>query len=165
MPESVPECDRNVYPLGLGSKNLLPFLIQARQIREVMGIPARFLPVPHKTTTLSVIREGAEAEGREAVQNLDRQGRVHEVLDRRERIAAIATEDAREKSIDAHADRLTVELQSGTECTYDPRRQQGVSVFREETRSSPRVIDPIHHVPQRSQSCKPGAGHHRENPR
>jgi len=39
------------------------------------------------------------------------------------------------KSIDAPTNRLTVELQNGTERTYDPRRQQGVSVFREETRS------------------------------
>ena len=39
------------------------------------------------------------------------------------------------KSIDAPTNRLTVELQNGTERTYDPRRQQGVSVFREEMRS------------------------------
>jgi hypothetical protein len=31
--------------------------------------------------------------------------------------------------------RLTVEPQDGREQTYDPRRQQGVSVFREEMRS------------------------------
>jgi len=42
---------------------------------------------------------------------------------------------AQVKSIDAPKNRLTVELQDGTERTYDPRRQQGVSVFREETRS------------------------------
>lgn len=42
---------------------------------------------------------------------------------------------ARVKSIDAEANRLTAQLQDGTECTYDPRRQQGVSVFREETRN------------------------------
>ncbi|MGB9205325.1 MAG: MobF family relaxase, partial [Terriglobales bacterium] len=41
-------------------------------------------------------------------------------------------EYARVKSIDAPKNRLTVELQNGTERTYDPRRQQGVSVFREE---------------------------------
>jgi conjugative relaxase-like TrwC/TraI family protein len=39
------------------------------------------------------------------------------------------------KSIDALGNRLTVELRDGTERTYDPRRQQGVSVFREELRS------------------------------
>jgi ATP-dependent exoDNAse (exonuclease V) alpha subunit len=39
------------------------------------------------------------------------------------------------KSIDAPANRLTVGLQDGTERTYDPRRQQGVSVFREELRN------------------------------
>jgi hypothetical protein len=39
------------------------------------------------------------------------------------------------KSIDAPNNRLTVELQDGREQTYDPRRQQGVSVFREEMRS------------------------------
>jgi conjugative relaxase-like TrwC/TraI family protein len=38
------------------------------------------------------------------------------------------------KSIDAPKNRLTVKLQDGTERTYDPRRQQGVSVFREEMR-------------------------------
>ena len=39
------------------------------------------------------------------------------------------------KSIDAPKNQLTVELQNGTERTYDPRRQQGVSVFREEMRN------------------------------
>ncbi len=39
------------------------------------------------------------------------------------------------KSIDALKNRLTVELENGTQRTYDPRRQQGVSVFREEMRS------------------------------
>src|SRR6202522_2155954 len=39
------------------------------------------------------------------------------------------------KSIDAPKNRLTVELRDGTQRTYDPRRQQGVSVFREEMRS------------------------------
>src|SRR5271155_2948987 len=38
-------------------------------------------------------------------------------------------------SKDAPNNRLTVELQDGTQRTYDPRRQQGVSVFREEMRS------------------------------
>jgi len=44
-------------------------------------------------------------------------------------------EYARVKSIDAANNRITVELRDGTERTYDPRRQQGVSVFREEMRS------------------------------
>jgi conjugative relaxase-like TrwC/TraI family protein len=44
-------------------------------------------------------------------------------------------EYAQVKSIDAVANRLTVELMEGTERTYDPRRQQGVSVFHEEMRS------------------------------
>jgi hypothetical protein len=44
-------------------------------------------------------------------------------------------EYARVKSIDALNNRLTVARQDGTERTYDPRRQQGVSVFREEARS------------------------------
>jgi ATP-dependent exoDNAse (exonuclease V) alpha subunit len=39
------------------------------------------------------------------------------------------------KSIDAPNHWLTVQLQGSTERTYDPRRQQGVSVFREEMRS------------------------------
>src|SRR6266851_2247198 len=42
---------------------------------------------------------------------------------------------AQVKSIDAPKNRLTVGLQDGTERSYDPRRQQGVSVFREEMRS------------------------------
>jgi ATP-dependent exoDNAse (exonuclease V) alpha subunit len=42
---------------------------------------------------------------------------------------------AQVKSIDTSGNRLTVQLQDGTERTYDPRRQQGVSVFREELRS------------------------------
>jgi ATP-dependent exoDNAse (exonuclease V) alpha subunit len=44
-------------------------------------------------------------------------------------------EYARVKSINAPNNRLTVERQDGTERTYDPRRQQGVSVFREGMRS------------------------------
>ena len=44
-------------------------------------------------------------------------------------------EYAQVKSIDAPNNRLTVELQDGAQRTYDPRRQQGVSVFREEMRS------------------------------
>jgi conjugative relaxase-like TrwC/TraI family protein len=42
---------------------------------------------------------------------------------------------AQVKRIDAPKNRLTVELQNGTERTYDPRRQQGVSVFREDRRN------------------------------
>ncbi len=41
---------------------------------------------------------------------------------------------AQVKSIDAATNRLTVQLQDGIERTYDPRRQCGVSVFREEIR-------------------------------
>jgi len=44
-------------------------------------------------------------------------------------------EYAQVKSIDAPNNRLTVELRNRTERTYDPRRQQGVAVFREEMRS------------------------------
>src|SRR5271156_915834 len=165
-----------------------------------------------------VVEQLARGEVREAIQNLDRQGRVHEIQDREERIAAIAKEYvkspentlvvspdnrsraeinerihtelqgrgivsgeehsirtlvqrqdltgadrtwverygvgdvlrysrasketgigkgeyAQVKSIDATTNRLTVELQDGRERTYDPRRQRGVSVFREEMRS------------------------------
>jgi hypothetical protein len=165
-----------------------------------------------------VVEQLARGEIHEAIQSLDRQGRVHEMPDRSERIAAIAKEYAnssestlvvspdnrsrveinqcirselqaqgivspngfqvrtlvprqeltgadrtwverynignvlrysrasketgigkgeysRVKSIDAAANRLTVELQNGIERTYDPRRQQGVSVFREEMRA------------------------------
>jgi flagellar biosynthesis GTPase FlhF len=162
-----------------------------------------------------VVEQLARGEVREAVQNLDVQGRVHEIPGREERIAATAREYAkspentlvvspdnrsrmeinerihselrarrvvsseerqvrtlvprqdltgadrtwaeryevgdvlrysrasketgigkgeyaRVKSVDAQANRITVELKDGTERTYDPRRQQGVSVFREE---------------------------------
>ncbi len=165
-----------------------------------------------------VVEQLARGEVREAIQNLDRQGRVHEIQGHDERIAAIAKEYAKSpedtlvispdnrsrieinerihaelqrrglvsneehrirtlvprqdltgadrtwaeryqlgdvlrysrasketgigkgeyaqvKSIDAPRNRLTVVLQDGTERTYDPRRQQGVSVFREEMRS------------------------------
>jgi ATP-dependent exoDNAse (exonuclease V) alpha subunit len=43
-------------------------------------------------------------------------------------------EYARVKEIDAPNNRLTVELRDGTARNYDPRRQQGVSVYREEPR-------------------------------
>ena len=165
-----------------------------------------------------VVEQLARGKVREAIQTLDRQGRVHEIHGRDERIAAIAKEYAKSpentlvvspdnhsraeinerihaelqgrgvvsaeehsirtlvprqeltgadrtwaeryevgdvlryarasketgigkgayaqvKSIDAPRNRLTVELQDGTQRTYDPRRQQGVSVFREEMRS------------------------------
>jgi ATP-dependent exoDNAse (exonuclease V) alpha subunit len=165
-----------------------------------------------------VVEQLARGEVREAIQNLDRQGRVHEIQGHDERIASIAKEYsqlpentlvispdnrsrmeinerihaelqrsglvsneehrirtlvprqdltgadrtwaqryqvgdvlrysrasketgigkgeyAQVKSIDAPRNRLTVELQDGTQRTYDPRRQQGVSVFREEMRS------------------------------
>jgi hypothetical protein len=164
-----------------------------------------------------VVEQLARGEVREAVQSLDLQGRVHEIKDHGERIAAMAKEyakspestlvvspdnrsrteinahihtelqgrgvvDATEhssrvlvprqdmtgadrtwaeryevgdvlrysrasketgigkgaytqvRSIDAAANRLTVQLPDGTERTYDPHRQQGVSVFREEIR-------------------------------
>jgi ATP-dependent exoDNAse (exonuclease V) alpha subunit len=165
-----------------------------------------------------VVEQLARGEVREGIQNLDRQGRVHEIHDHDERIAAIAKEYAKSpentlvvspdnrsrteinerihvelqrgclvsreeyrirtlvprqdltgadrtwaeryevgdvlrysrasketgigkgeyaqvKSIDAANNQLTVELQDRTERTYDPRRQRGVSVFREEMRS------------------------------
>jgi conjugative relaxase-like TrwC/TraI family protein len=165
-----------------------------------------------------VVEQLARGEVREAIENLDRQGRVHEIQGRDERIAAIAKEYAKSpentlvispdnrsrmeinerihaelrrsghvsneeqrirtlvprqdltaadrtwaeryevgnvlrcsrssketcigkgayaqvKSIDAPNNRLTVELQDGAQRTYDPRRQRGVSVFREEIRS------------------------------
>jgi ATP-dependent exoDNAse (exonuclease V) alpha subunit len=161
-----------------------------------------------------VVEQLARGEAREAIQSLDRQGRVHEIQGHDERIAAIAKEFvqspentlvispdnrsrieinerihselqqsglvsneecrirtlvprqdltgaertwaeryevgdvlrysrasketgigkgayAQVKTIDAPKNRLTVELQDGTQRTYDPRRQQGVSVFRE----------------------------------
>jgi ATP-dependent exoDNAse (exonuclease V) alpha subunit len=39
------------------------------------------------------------------------------------------------KCIDGPNNRLTVELKDGTKRTYDPRRQQGVSVYRDEERA------------------------------
>ena len=165
-----------------------------------------------------VVEQLARGEIRDAVLNLDRQGRIHEIPDRLERITAIARdyaqspdrtlvvspdnrsrmeinerihaelqgrgivtksehefrtlvprqdmtgadrtwaeryevgdvlrysrasketgigkgEYAQVKSIDAMANRLTVELRDGTERMYDPRRQQGVTVYREELRA------------------------------
>jgi ATP-dependent exoDNAse (exonuclease V) alpha subunit len=44
-------------------------------------------------------------------------------------------EYARVKSVDAEKNLLTVVRADGSELTYDPRRQQGVSIYREEPRS------------------------------
>ncbi|WP_260741110.1 MobF family relaxase [Tunturiibacter lichenicola] len=44
-------------------------------------------------------------------------------------------EYAKVTEIDAASNRLTVEMKDGTEKSYDPRRQQGVSVYREEERA------------------------------
>jgi conjugative relaxase-like TrwC/TraI family protein len=44
-------------------------------------------------------------------------------------------EYARVSSVDATSNRVTVERKDGSEQTYDPRRQQGVSVYREEERT------------------------------
>jgi conjugative relaxase-like TrwC/TraI family protein len=165
-----------------------------------------------------VVEQLARGEVREAVQGLERQGRVHEIAGREERIAAIAKEYAkspegtlvvspdnrsrveinlairaemqergmvskeehriealvprqdltgpertwaaryefndvvryarasketgiergeyaRVKSVDAEKNLLTVVRADGSELTYDPRRQQGVSVYREEPRN------------------------------
>jgi hypothetical protein len=165
-----------------------------------------------------VVEQLARGEVREAVQDLERQGRVHEIAGREERITAIAKEYAkspegtlvvspdnrsrveinlaihaemqergmvskeehriealvprqdltgpertwaaryefndvlrytrasketgikrgeyaRVKSVDADKNLLTVVRADGSELTYDPRRQQGVSVYREEPRS------------------------------
>ncbi len=194
-----------------------------------------------------VVEQLARGEVREALQNLDRQGRVHEIQGHDERIAAIAKEYSKSpentlvvspdnrsraeinqrihaemqrrglvsnkereiralvprqdltgaertwaeryevgnvlrysrasketgigkgqyaqvKSIDAPKNRLTVELHDGTERTYDPRRQQGVSVFREEMRSfsvGDRI--PVHRAGQRTESCEPRIGDHRKH--
>jgi len=164
-----------------------------------------------------VVQELARGNVREAINNLDQQGRVHEIRGHEERISAIAKEYAKSpentlvvspdnrsrmelnesihaelqgkgrvsceehpirtlvprqeltgadrtwaakyevgdilrysrasketaiakgqyaqvRSIDAASNRLTVRLQDGTERAYDPRRQRGVSVFREEVR-------------------------------
>jgi conjugative relaxase-like TrwC/TraI family protein len=44
-------------------------------------------------------------------------------------------EYARVSAVDAASNRLTVQRKDGSEQTYDPRRQQGVSVYREEERA------------------------------
>ena len=165
-----------------------------------------------------VVQQLARGDVREAINNLDQQGRVHEVRGHEERISAIAKEYAKSpentlvvspdnrsrveineriraelqgkglvrseehpirtlvprqeltgadrtwaakyevgdilrysrasketgigkgqyaqvRSIDAASNRLTVRLQDGTERTYDPRRQRGVSVFRQQIRN------------------------------
>ncbi len=175
--------------------------------------------VRQKTPELKqVVEQLARGEVREAVQGLERQGRVHEIAGRDERITAIAKEYAkspegtlvvspdnrsrveineriraemqergsvskdehriealvprqdltgpertwaaryefndvvryarasketgmerggyaRVKSVDAEKNLLTVVRADGSQLTYDPRRQQGVSVYREEPRS------------------------------
>ena len=45
------------------------------------------------------------------------------------------------KGVDAPHNRLTVKREDRTERTYDPRRQQGVSVYREEMRNFPVGIE------------------------
>jgi ATP-dependent exoDNAse (exonuclease V) alpha subunit len=165
-----------------------------------------------------VVEQLARGQVHEAVENLDRQGRVHEIADRDRRIAAIAKEyanspeqtlvvspDNRSRTeinelihaelqgrgivrngehqvrtlvprqdmtgadrtwaeryevgevlrysrasketgigrgeyarvtvIDTASNRITVEMPSGVEHTYDPRRQQGVTVYREAVRA------------------------------
>jgi ATP-dependent exoDNAse (exonuclease V) alpha subunit len=165
-----------------------------------------------------VVEQLARGHVQEAIQNLDQQGRVHEVPGHEERISAIAKEYARSpentlvvspdnrsrmeinerihgelerkglvsgeehairtlvprqeltgadrtwaaryevgnilrysrasketgigkgqyaqvRSIDDASNRLTVRLQDGMDRTYDPRRQRGVTVYREETRN------------------------------
>jgi hypothetical protein len=65
------------------------------------------------------------------------------------------------KSIDAPNNRLTVELQDGREQTYDPRRQQGVSVFERRCGVfSGGRPHPVLRAGQRPQSCEPRVGHH-----
>src|SRR5271163_2809319 len=44
-------------------------------------------------------------------------------------------EYARVSAVDASTNRLTIERTDGSERTYDPRRQQGVSVYREDGRT------------------------------
>lgn len=62
-------------------------------------------------------------------------------------------EYARVRSIDAAANRLTVQLRDGSERTYDPRRQQGVSVYREEGRQfSTATASSSPHLPMRLRS-------------
>src|ERR1700687_1386936 len=193
-----------------------------------------------------VVEQLARGEVREAIQNLDRQGRVHEIQGHNDRIAAIAKEYAKSpentlvispdnrsrieinerihselqrggivsneehrirtlvprqdltgadrtwaeryeagevlryshasketgigkgeyaqvKSIDAPNNRLTVERQDGTERTYDPRRQQGVSVFpRGDAEFFSGRPHPIHRAGQRTESCQPRVGNNRE---
>jgi len=63
---------------------------------------------------------------------------------------------AQVKGVDTACNRLTVKLQDGTERTYDPRRQSGVSVFREEVRNfsvGDRIS--IYGSCQRPENCKP----------
>ena len=43
-------------------------------------------------------------------------------------------EHTRVKNVDAPGNRLTVQLRDGSERVYNPRRQQGVSIYREQER-------------------------------
>ncbi len=85
-----------------------------------------------KTTTLSVIREGVEREGYR-VEGFAPTSRAAQQLS-----GAGGNEKgeyARVKSVDAPNNLLTVLRADGSEQTYDPRRQQGVSVYRTEEKA------------------------------
>ena len=126
---------------------------------EYTRAPARTLVVsPDNRSRLEINeRIRAELQGRGIVQN--REHRVRTLVPRQDMTGADRTwaeryavgdvlrysrasketgigkgEYARVKSLGGEANRLTVELQNGTERTYDPRRQQGVTVYREEPR-------------------------------
>jgi len=67
-------------------------------------------------------------------------------------------EYARVTRVDAPNNRLTVERKDGTEQSYDPRRQQGVSVYREQERASPWETGTAHRALARLEAGQPRAG-------
>lgn len=81
------------------------------------------------------VEQLARGEVREAVASLDDQGRIHEYASRAERITAIAKEYTRVVGIDAQSNLLAVVRADRSEQTYDPRRQMGVTVYREQERA------------------------------
>ncbi|WP_348260988.1 MobF family relaxase [Telmatobacter sp. DSM 110680] len=128
--------------------------------KEYAGSPERTLVVSPDNRSRIEINEciHAELQGRGIVQNVEHDFRT--LVPRQDMTGADRTwaeryevgdvlrysrtsketgigrgEYAQVKAIDAAANRLKVELQDGTERTYDPRRQQGVTAYREELRT------------------------------
>ena len=75
-------------------------------------------------------------------------------------------EYARVERVDTKQNLITIERASGQQQTYDPRRLQGVAIYRENERAiSRRRAGAVHFAEQRAEGGQSRAGHHRENRR